>query len=635
MDRASAFRKLTTLKAKRKAEADAVEAEAAAEKLQRDNGEVFECQCCYDEFTMNKITHCDGETIHYFCLDCAKRNADNEIGKMRYKLICMSGDVCTASFSQSERHRFLDEKTLKALDRIQVLVEVKEAGVEIVWCPFCDFGAMCPPVYLDKEFRCQNTDCGKVSCRKCKVESHIPYNCIEWRTEHQLSERHLLEEARTAALIKKCPKCDVPIIKDHGCNRLTCPCGGTMCDVCGKDITTVGYGHFKRDDGDGKDDKRCPTFDDSDARRQDALKTAEADAIKEVRARNPDISPDDLKMQFHDDAPSVKPAKPMIVHRRRDGIVGLAAARAAAEARVAAIRPLGAKWEDVIRVDRPARPYGGWEGVNVDRASLQLPLHPGVAPPAHLFGRAGTRQIPPQPAILPGTRVVTGPFAANPGHAHPSHLPAFGPITPPPPPPLPNNLYPQPTHGPHFHANPHFEAGNFPEGMLQANNLPQRYHMERVEERLQRYNELTNGHVQQGQRHEDPSQMGIELNPNDRAPNHRTTLSSAQTYRTLFGDQGYKDLFGDQNYRDLVGAQVFSPQWYENQRQANTENFEKRAQGHTNPVEDRVQQLQGYDNQRHLHRGFGRDRLQRHERPVEDQIRRAEKPAQDRNRKFP
>ena len=413
--------------AKRRAEADALKAEAASEKLQRDNGDVFECQCCFDEFTINKITHCDGDTIHYFCLDCAKRNANNEIGKMRYKLICMSGDVCAASFSRSERNRFLDENALKALDRLQLQAEVKEAGVDIVWCPFCDFGATCPPLQLDREFRCQGTDCGKISCRICKMESHVPLSCEDSKKENQLSERHLLEEARTAALLKKCPKCNVPILKDQGCNRLMCTCGGIMCDFCGMDITDVGYGHFRRDEGRNSKDKGCPTYDDSNARLRNAVKTAEADALKEARARNPELSPDALKIKFDDDAPAVA-KKPAGNNRGRDYLPETALERAyryREEARWLEILrretlgPIPLPDPQLRQLVRAGGSIGYNDGYGGFGTQQERPLQHPVQPPV-------TRAVQPsvaRPVQPPTTRPVQPPVTrpVQPQVAHPVH----------------------------------------------------------------------------------------------------------------------------------------------------------------------------------------------------------------------
>lgn len=427
------------LTAKRKAEADAVEAEAAMEKLHRDNGEIFECQCCFEEFTMNKITYCDGDTMHYFCLDCAKRNADNEIGNMRHKLTCMSGDVCTASFSGNERRRFLDEKTLLALDRIELQAAIKEAGVEIVWCPFCEFGASCPPVSIDKEFRCQGTDCGKVSCRICQNESHTPFTCDEWKRETQTNEQHILEEARTAALLKKCPKCNVPIIKEDGCNRLRCPCGGIMCDYCGKEITSTGYSHFRNDYGDKEDDQKCPADDDFDTRRRNAVKTAETDALKEARARNPDLDLEALRTKFPDDAPSAKD------HRRREARAEVARLRAIVRERGAEFRAHHPFMQRPAQAPAaPAVPLPQNHQIQQPHQSVfGPPQHhqthqtnqPVVPPQYHQIHQTHQSEVPPPGLYQPRqTHQFTAPsvgiqpnrLGVNPAHFYSPHLPAYG-----------------------------------------------------------------------------------------------------------------------------------------------------------------------------------------------------------------
>ena len=482
------------LTAKRKAEADAVEAEAAMEKLQRDNGEIFECQCCYEEFTMNKITYCDGDTMHYFCLECAKRNADNEIGNMRYKLTCMSGDVCTASFSGNERRRFLDEKALSALDRIELQAAIKEAGVEIVWCPFCEFGASCPPVYIDKEFRCQGPDCGKVSCRICQNESHTPFTCDEWKNETQTNEQHILEEARTAAFLKKCPKCNVPIIKEDGCNKLRCPCGGIMCDYCGKEITSIGYSHFRTDHGD-KEDQRCPTNDDFDTRRRNAVKTAEADALKEAQARNPDVNLDALKTKFQDDSPPKS-------HRHREARADFAHMRAMLErerrrARRTHPPPPVPQVRQPIRVDRPVAAFADHQRFSQYPAhtpaesAVPLPQDhqthqtywPFVTPPQHHQTHQTHRSVvpPPEPYqphqphqfTAPPTVIQPLQLAVNPAYAHSPHLSAYG-----------NMMFQHPAHSvfdPPYHHPPqpnaygHMEAPDFDPQPAPGPNI-RRYH---------------------------------------------------------------------------------------------------------------------------------------------------------------
>lgn len=276
---------------------DAAAAEAATDKEYRDNGDVLECQCCFDSYAINKITHCDGDEPHFFCLECAESNAKNEIGNSRYKLTCMDGSGCKAAFSRQQKQRFLDAKSFETLERIQQQAELRLAKLpNLSECPFCDFAAICPPVDVDKEFRCGDPKCEKISCRLCKLESHLPLTCEESKKESGISERHVIEEARTEALLRTCPKCKVKILKEDGCNKVICTCGGMLCDYCGKDISEVGYVHF--DGGTGTGGKKCPTYDNFRVRRNKEVEKAEAEAFEKIRHENPNIDAEDLKIKF-------------------------------------------------------------------------------------------------------------------------------------------------------------------------------------------------------------------------------------------------------------------------------------------------------------------------------------------------
>jgi len=142
--------------------------------------------CCFDQYPANCMTSCsDG---HLFCLDCAKRNAETTVGNGKYIFECMDFSGCKAEFTATEISRFVDAKTIALRDKLQsgdalreVLLPLSDtltkASIEgFVACPFCDYGAIVENDN-DKEFRCQNTECEKVSCRACRAESHIPLSC--------------------------------------------------------------------------------------------------------------------------------------------------------------------------------------------------------------------------------------------------------------------------------------------------------------------------------------------------------------------------------------------------------------------------------------------------------------------------
>jgi hypothetical protein len=271
-------------------------------KESTETGNIIECQCCFADTPVPKTTSCiEG---HFFCLDCALSHAKARIEISRYDITCMDGSGCKAEFSRHERSRFLDEKLLGVLERLQQQADLRAADLDgLDSCPFCDFAAICPPIEVDKEFRCQMPDCEAISCRLCRAISHLPMTCEEWKKEQGISERHIVEEAMTQALIRKCPKCQVPILKDGGCNKLICSkCRCFVCDYCGKDISKEGYSHFDMggpmDGPNSPRRKKCPSTEDTVRRNDERVKQAEKEAMEKVKAENPELSEEDLKVKF-------------------------------------------------------------------------------------------------------------------------------------------------------------------------------------------------------------------------------------------------------------------------------------------------------------------------------------------------
>ena len=279
-------------------------ADAALEKKAFEEGDVLECGCCFGDTPSAKTTHCDAETPHFFCLDCAKGNVKATLEKQRHDFHCMDASGCTAEFRRSEQVKFIDEDTMETLDRVHAKAALREAEIDdLESCPFCDFQAICDPIEVDKEFRCENEYCLIVSCRLCKMTSHIPKTCAEHKKDLGLNERHLMEEKMTEALLRRCPKCKLPIIKDGGCNKVVCTqCGCYVCDVCGKDISREGYSHFNNSR------TGCTQSDNTQQRVKQRIEKAEREAKEKIRAEHPDITDADLEIRFS--AAVNKDAKP-------------------------------------------------------------------------------------------------------------------------------------------------------------------------------------------------------------------------------------------------------------------------------------------------------------------------------------
>jgi len=300
-----ALRELQTARRARKKEDDRRKAERQAEIDEEENfrkavteGTLLECGCCFSDCPLNRMVHCDSDEVpHWFCRRCARQTAETEIGNSKYKIKCMSMDGCHAGFSRDMKSQFLDEKTSVALDRNEQEEMLRMAGIEnLASCPFCPFAAEYPPAEQDRLFRCQAPDCEKVSCRLCKLESHIPKTCEENAKENGLSIRRQIEEAMSAALIRRCNKCNTPFVKEEGCNKMTCTrsgCYNVQCYVCSKSCS---YDHFNDRSRGGKPGN-CPLFESVEERHQEEVKKAEKEALAKVRAEHPEYTEDDLKVK--------------------------------------------------------------------------------------------------------------------------------------------------------------------------------------------------------------------------------------------------------------------------------------------------------------------------------------------------
>lgn len=77
----------------------------------------------------------------------------------------------------------------------------------------------------------------------------------------------------------------------------------TVCEsgllITGGTVSKIGYKHFDSGVG-GPRGKKCPTYDDSYLRRNKDIEMAEAAALKQIRAENPNLTEEDLKINFNE-----------------------------------------------------------------------------------------------------------------------------------------------------------------------------------------------------------------------------------------------------------------------------------------------------------------------------------------------
>ncbi|XP_071797787.1 uncharacterized protein [Asterias amurensis] len=204
-------------------------------------GQLIECGCCYAEVPFENMVQClDG---HLFCSTCLQSYAQQAVyGQGKALLMCMT-DGCDSSYPRVQL-----EKCLKSKDLVKYDERVQEECIQLadiegfVKCPSCDFGALLDPG--DKVFKCQKSGCMKESCRLCGGDwaEHFGKRCEEIEQKNETSLRLSYEERMSQAQIRTCNRCKTGIMKDQGCNKMTCRCGSKMCYICRQ--PNIDYSHF-------------------------------------------------------------------------------------------------------------------------------------------------------------------------------------------------------------------------------------------------------------------------------------------------------------------------------------------------------------------------------------------------------
>jgi E3 ubiquitin-protein ligase RNF216 len=135
-------------------------------------------------------------------------------------------------------------------------------------------------------FVCPIEECGFEACRNCGEAPHIGIPCGEEERAGATNARLRVEEAATAAMLRKCPSCLKVVIKSEGCNKITCACRTKWCYCCEKKI--AGYEHFCKTPGCRHLDppntcgNQCPLYSDAkdDERRAREAALAEASRVE-------------------------------------------------------------------------------------------------------------------------------------------------------------------------------------------------------------------------------------------------------------------------------------------------------------------------------------------------------------------
>ncbi len=208
--------------------------------------QTLECTCCYDDKDINGFGQCtDG---HLICLACIKKHAEDTIyQKLSSKITCInSQDKCYGLISDDILTVVLDVRVFSEYNILKNMAEIKELCIDdinIKICQHCNAGTdIGESENVVETLICM--ECFKDTCLKCNQIAHPDTECYALGNVNR-GQRQNIEDKMSEAVIIRCGNCNNTIVKDEGCNKVTCLCGNYICYICKQNVPkSVGYSHF-------------------------------------------------------------------------------------------------------------------------------------------------------------------------------------------------------------------------------------------------------------------------------------------------------------------------------------------------------------------------------------------------------
>ncbi|XP_073915534.1 E3 ubiquitin-protein ligase ARIH2 isoform X3 [Castor canadensis] len=182
---------------------------------------------------------------HQFCRNCWEQHCSVLVKDgVGVGVSCMAQD-CPLRTPEDFVFPLLPNEELKDKYRRYLFRDYVESHYQLQLCP----GADCPMVIRVQEPRARRVQCNRcneVFCFKCRQMYHAPTDCAtirKWLTK-------CADDSETANYIsahtKDCPKCNICIEKNGGCNHMQCSkCKHDFCWMCLGDWKTHGSEYYE------------------------------------------------------------------------------------------------------------------------------------------------------------------------------------------------------------------------------------------------------------------------------------------------------------------------------------------------------------------------------------------------------
>ena len=188
--------------------------------------ENFNCMVCFEELKKDDIDFYNIDCGHKFCSECWSNYLEVKIKEFE-DILCME-KTCLKKIPDEKVKKFLkNDKELIIKFEKNILKRKIENNPYMKFCPYPDcegYGII------------TNNKDEKNNYIKCTLGHKFCFNCLKpWHEGKKCKEKldNNLKKWKDKNNSKRCPKCGILILKNEGCNHITCRnCKYEFCWIC-------------------------------------------------------------------------------------------------------------------------------------------------------------------------------------------------------------------------------------------------------------------------------------------------------------------------------------------------------------------------------------------------------------------
>jgi len=187
--------------------------------------EVERCKICDDDIFVREL-HCL-ECGHKYCSKCLQGYFNVALKDTTLFPVKCAEPSCKTEIGYDWGSMFVASLGEDAILKYDRLWAEKGAGFRpdnVIYCPACNEPLMLDAVRSNKQ---QCPRCKRPFCLSCKILWHEGFTC----EQIQNPDAALVEEAKKQGWAQ-CARCKSYIVKNLGCNHMTCRCGYHFCYPC-------------------------------------------------------------------------------------------------------------------------------------------------------------------------------------------------------------------------------------------------------------------------------------------------------------------------------------------------------------------------------------------------------------------